>query len=90
VAVGVQDSPAAAPRAELWKSDFKLFNNPPFHTAISAIGSLIFAFGGIPAFFSVIAEMKEPRDFRKSLAMCQTVLTATYLVSRLGVEGHVH
>ena len=80
VAVGVQDRPAAAPHTGEWKPDFKLFNNPPFHQGISAIGSLIFAFGGIPALFSVIAEMKEPRDFRKSLAFCQTVLTVTYLV----------
>ncbi|KAK1922093.1 transmembrane amino acid transporter protein-domain-containing protein [Papiliotrema laurentii] len=80
VAVGVQDRPAAAPHTGEWKPDFKLFNNPPFHQGISAIGSLIFAFGGIPALFSVIAEMKEPRDFRKSLAFCQTVLTVTYLI----------
>jgi amino acid transporter len=81
VAVGVQDQPAAAPRNVDWKPDFKLFNNPPFHSAIAAIGSLIFAYGGIPAMFSVIAEMKDPRDFRKSLAFAQTTLTVTYLVS---------
>lgn len=65
----------------VWEPDFKLFKNPPFHKAIAAIGTLIFAYGGIPAFFSVIAEMKDPRDFRKSLAMAQTVLTVMYLVS---------
>lgn len=31
--------------------------------------------------FSVIAEMKEPRHFKRSLAFAQTTLTVTYLVS---------
>lgn len=77
----MQDRPAAAPVNEPWKPDFKLFNNPPFHSGVAAIGSLIFAYGGIPAMFSVIAEMKDPRDFKKSLAFAQTTLTVTYLVS---------
>ena len=81
IAVGVQDRPAAAPINEPWKPDFKLLNNPPFHSGVAAIGSLIFAYGGIPAMFSVIAEMKDPRDFKKSLAFAQTTLTVTYLVS---------
>lgn len=82
MAVGVQDRPAAAPQNEEWKPDFKLFNNPPFYSAIASIGSLIFAYGGIPAMFSIIAEMREPRHFQRSLYVAQTVLTVTYLVSQ--------
>lgn len=81
MAVGVQDRPAAAPQSGEWVPDFKLFKNPPFHSAIASIGSLIFAYGGIPAMFGIIAEMKEPRDFKRSLAFAQITLTVTYLVS---------
>ena len=81
VAVGVQDRPAAAPQNEEWVPDFKLFNNPPFYSAIASIGSLIFAYGGIPAMFSIIAEMREPRHFQRSLYVAQSILTVTYLVS---------
>jgi hypothetical protein len=80
----VEDRPAAAPQDVPWTPDFKLFKNPPFHSAIAAIGSLIFAYGGIPAMFSVIAEMKDPRDFKKSLAFAQITLTVTYLVRSTG------
>jgi hypothetical protein len=83
VAVGVQDRPAAAPQSGEWSPDFKLFNNPPFSSAIASIGSLIFAYGGIPAMFGIIAEMKEPRHFKRSLAFAQITLTVTYLVSPL-------
>jgi hypothetical protein len=31
--------------------------------------------------FGIIAEMKEPRDFKRSLAFAQITLTVTYLVS---------
>jgi amino acid permease len=89
VAVGVQDRPAAAPQSGEWVPDFKLFKNPPFHSAIASIGSLIFAYGGIPAMFGIIAEMKEPRDFKRSLAFAQITLTVTYLVSLFSCPQHL-
>ncbi|KAM0414700.1 hypothetical protein ACHAPT_013439 [Fusarium lateritium] len=81
VAVGVQDRPAAAPPALQgpWKSDYKLVNDPPFHEAVSAISTLIFAYAGTGAFFPIAAEMREPRHYTRSLLLCQGVVTATYL-----------
>ncbi|WWC85648.1 uncharacterized protein L201_000514 [Kwoniella dendrophila CBS 6074] len=80
VSVGVQDRPAAAPiTAEPFESDFKLFNKPTFVNAISAISSLVFSYAGTPSFFPIIAEMKDPRRYTRSLIVCQTGVTITYL-----------
>lgn len=57
-----------------------LFGNPTFAEAMAAIASIIFAFCGIPAYFSVVSEMRDPREYPKSLALCRGVATAVYLI----------
>ncbi|KAF5022810.1 hypothetical protein F66182_5152 [Fusarium sp. NRRL 66182] len=79
VAVGVQDRPAAAPKQGPWESDFKLFNNPTFAEAITAISSQIFAYSGTPAFFSIAAEMREPKHYTRSLLWAQGLVSVTYI-----------
>ncbi|RSL65768.1 hypothetical protein CEP51_012939 [Fusarium floridanum] len=79
VAVGVQDRPAAAPKDGVWVSDYKLTNTPSFVDGISAISALIFAFSGTPAFFTIVAEMREPRHYTRSLLWAQGVVTVTYI-----------
>ncbi|OAQ61115.1 amino acid transporter [Pochonia chlamydosporia 170] len=79
IAVGVQTRPAAAPQVGPWISDFKLFKMPPFTSAISAVSSLIFAYAGTPAFFAVAAEMRDPELYTRSLLVCQSGVTATYI-----------
>lgn len=79
IAVGVQDRPAAAPQVGDFQSDYKIFNNPSFVDAVSAVSSLIFAFSGTPAFFSIVAEMRDPRQYNKALITCQSVVTGTYI-----------
>ncbi|WZH43030.1 transmembrane amino acid transporter protein-domain-containing protein [Fusarium acuminatum] len=79
VAVGIQDKPAAAPADAVWISDYHLFKKPSFTNAISAICSLIFAYAGTPAFFSIAAEMRDPRHYTRSLILCQTVISACYI-----------
>ncbi|KAI9154891.1 hypothetical protein HJFPF1_07451 [Paramyrothecium foliicola] len=79
IAVGIQDRPAAAPQTGSWESDYKLFKNPSFTEAISAVSSLIFAYAGTPAFFAIVAEMRDPRLYTRSLMICQSGVTATYL-----------
>ena len=78
--VGVQDRPATAPQGGVWKSDFKITNNPSFTEGISAIASLVFAFAGTPAFFAVVSEMRDPRIYTRSLLVCQAGVTIAYLV----------
>lgn len=48
VSVGVQDRPADAPREGPWDKDFKVFNNPSFADAISAVATILFAAAGTP------------------------------------------
>lgn len=81
VAVGVQDRPAAAPPAPApWDKNFQLFGSPTMAEAGAALGTIVFAFGGTPAFFNVVAEMREPRDFPKTVALCQSFVTLVYVV----------
>ncbi|KAF4978231.1 hypothetical protein FZEAL_5336 [Fusarium zealandicum] len=80
IAVGVQDRPDSAPQDGTWVPDYKLFNNPTFADAMSAIAAFVFAYAGTPLFFPIAAEMREPRDYKKALFLCQTVVTVTYIV----------
>ncbi|QPC70731.1 hypothetical protein HYE68_001483 [Fusarium pseudograminearum] len=80
IAVGVQDRPDLAPQDGVWKSDYKLFNTPTFAEAMSAIAAFIFAYCGTPVFFPIAAEMREPKHYKKSLILCQTVVTVVYVV----------
>lgn len=79
IAVGVQERPAAAPQEGVWVSDFKLTNTPDFASAVSAVSSLIFAFGGIPAYFNIQSEMRDPRLYTRSLIVCQSTVSAVYI-----------
>lgn len=80
IAVGIAEQPAAAPKDQPWVSDYKLFNNPSFAEAISAVSGFIYAYGGVPAFFSIAAEMRDPRHYTRSLVISQTAITVTYIV----------
>ncbi|KAF4548475.1 Transmembrane amino acid transporter-like protein 10 [Elsinoe fawcettii] len=80
ISVGIQDRPAAAPQTGPWESDFKAFGNPSFTEAISAVSSLVFAYAGTPAFFSIVSEMREPRHYTRSLIICQSGVTIVYTV----------
>ncbi|KAL6920709.1 hypothetical protein ACHAPO_004610 [Fusarium lateritium] len=82
IAVGVQDRPSAAPKAdtdEKWMSDWKLVGNPTFIDAMAALSTIVFAYAGTPLFFPLAAEMREPRHYTKAMLLCQGVATATYL-----------
>lgn len=80
VAVGIEDRPSAAPQTGVYKSDYKLFGNPSFVDAISACSSLVFAYAGTPAFFSIVSEMRDPKLYTRSLVCCQSIVTVTYTV----------
>lgn len=79
VAVGVQDRPSAAPKGGVWIPDYKIVNNPPFTDAIAAITTLVFAYAGTPAFFSIVAEMRDPNHYGRALVVCQSVVTVFYI-----------
>lgn len=80
IAVAVQDRPVAAPQGGIWVSDFKVVGSPSFLEAITAISSLVFAYSGTPAFFSIVSEMRDPRKYTRSLLICQAGVTITYML----------
>jgi hypothetical protein len=43
------------------------------------LSSIVFAFCGIPAYFNVVSEMKDHRDYFKALSLCQFVMTSIYI-----------
>ena len=50
-----------------------------FTDAITAVSTLVFAYAGTPAFFSIASEMREPRHYNRSLILCQSVVTGFYI-----------
>jgi amino acid permease len=80
ISVGIQDRPALAPQDGEWASDYKLFNNPSFTDAISAVSAIVFSFGGTPAFFALASEMRQPELFSRSLFICQVFITVVYIL----------
>lgn len=79
VAVGIQNRPAAAPADAVWVPDYKIVGTSSFYEAISAISTIIFAYAGTPAFFSIASEMRDPSHYNRALMLCQSVVTCFYL-----------
>ncbi|KAM0716181.1 hypothetical protein Q7P37_008695 [Cladosporium fusiforme] len=80
IAVGVQGGPEAAQTDAPWVSDYKLFGNPSFAEASAAVSAFTFAYAGAPAFFPVVSEMRDPRQYTTALLICQAIITITYIV----------
>ncbi|KAJ5087340.1 hypothetical protein N7456_010956 [Penicillium angulare] len=79
IGVGIQDRPSSAPQVGPWSSDYKINRNPSFADGVSAVSSLIFACSATPAYFSLAAEMRDPRLFTRSLVIAQAGSTIIYL-----------
>ncbi|WOO82923.1 N amino acid transport system protein [Vanrija pseudolonga] len=80
IAVGVQERPATAPPAPApWFKDMVAFKKASFWDGVNAMSTAVAGLCGTPAFFSVISEMKNPKDYNKSLAVCQTIVVSTYV-----------
>jgi amino acid permease len=83
VAVGVQDRPSAAPQVGFWSPDTAVARDATFVDAINAVSVVVFAYAGTPNFFNIVGEMKNQRDYTKSVITCQAFVTAVYLVRTL-------
>ena len=81
VACGVSERPSAAPQTGPFEIDVKASANPPFVDAINALNIIIFAYAGTPCFFNIVGEMRNVKDYTKSVLVCQTAVTMVYLVS---------
>lgn len=80
VAVGVQDRPPTAPQMGPWSSDYKIASTTSFTSAVSAVSTLLFSFSGTPGFFSIISEMRNPKDYTRALLICQIFVTLLFSV----------
>ncbi|WVR06193.1 hypothetical protein IAU60_003223 [Kwoniella sp. DSM 27419] len=79
ISVGVQDRPAAAPQTGIYESGFNIIGHPSFTEASSAISSLILSYAGVPTYFSIAAEMRDPRLYNRSMFTAQAIITAVYI-----------
>jgi hypothetical protein len=81
VAVGVNDRPALAPQNAPFMIITYGSRAIPFVDAINAISTIIFAYAGTPSFYNIVGEMRDQKDYTKSVLVCQSVVTMIYLVS---------
>lgn len=79
IAVGVQGHPPAIDGV-IPEPDYKLFGSPTFTEAMSAISTVCLSYAGTPAFFNIVAEMKDQRFYNRSLAVSQSIITIVYIV----------
>ncbi|TIC07978.1 hypothetical protein E3Q14_04095 [Wallemia mellicola] len=84
IAVAVADRPAAAPVGE-YNLGLTASVKGSFVDVMSGISTIIFAYGGLPAFIPIMKEMKQEKDFTKSLYVGQGITTVFYIIVSLVV-----
>jgi hypothetical protein len=87
VVIGVtqRDRPAAAPQEGPYELGYHVINNPGFAAGMVASSTIFYSSAGTSAFLPVISEMRNPKDYKKSLYLCMTVVTGSYLCFSLVV-----
>jgi amino acid permease len=59
--------------------------NLSFHDGFNAVSSMVFAYAGHVAFFTFIAELRDPRDFPRALAFLQVSDISMYIITAVVV-----
>lgn len=85
IAVTTRDRPAAAPATGEYDLGFYAVAYPSFAAGMVATCTIFVSSAGTSAFLPVVSEMKNPRDFRKALFLCMSLVTAVYLAFSLVV-----
>lgn len=67
IALIVRGRPETAPSAGPWVSDYEFVKYPTFTETLSAVSCIVFAYSGVPAFFTIHAQMREPRHYNRSM-----------------------
>ncbi|EPE04122.1 neutral amino acid transporter [Ophiostoma piceae UAMH 11346] len=90
VVVGVTqvDRPAAAPKDDIFNMIVTAVGSPAFVPGLVAAINLFAGFGSTPTFITVIAEMRHPRSFIRSLFSSQALLVSCYVA--FGVVIYVY
>ena len=69
--------------------DLKATVDTDLFRAFSAVTNIVFAYCAHVAFFGLLAEMEEPRDFPKALVMLQTFEIIFYTVAAVVIYYYV-
>lgn len=81
VVIGVtfKSRPAAAPQSGPYELGFHSIAYPTFAAGITAACSIFVSSCGCPGYIPVIAEMKKPKDFKKSAVIVAILVGSIYL-----------
>ncbi|KAK5105754.1 hypothetical protein LTR62_002174 [Meristemomyces frigidus] len=79
IAVTLRDRPAAAPQTGDFELGYYAIFNPGFAAGMVASCTIFVSSAGTSAFLPVISEMRNPKDYRKSLFVCMGFVNAAYL-----------
>lgn len=85
IGVTTRDRPAAAPQEGPYELGYVAVNNPGFAAGMVASSTIFVSSAGTSAFLPVISEMKNPKDYKKALYICMSLVTASYLAFSLVV-----
>ncbi|GAA5979055.1 hypothetical protein JCM11641_004957 [Rhodosporidiobolus odoratus] len=80
IAVGSGGRPSPAPQEGPWTKDIVYWGNPTFSDAMNAVSNIVFSYAGTAAFLPICSEMRNPRDYTKAVILCQSFVTAFYIV----------
>lgn len=85
VGVTTRERPAAAPQEGPYDLGYVAINNPGFAGGMVASSTIFVSSAGTSAFLPVISEMRNPKDYKRPLYSCMTLVTASYLAFGLVV-----
>lgn len=80
IALPIQGRPVDAPQTGPWTSDFTLIGDANLVGTMTAVSAIIFAYSGIPAFFTVLREMKEPKHYNRAMFTSLAGVFTTYAI----------
>lgn len=78
ISVGVQGQPHDLPAGA--HVTIKIVGHPTFARAMTSVAQLVFASAATPTYFGIVSEMRNPRDYTKSLLWSQGFVTVLYIV----------
>lgn len=73
-----EGGPVTVAQAGNWHPDWYPFVGSSPISIFAALATTFFANSGTPAFFSIMAEMREPRQYFHSLYLCHGIMVALY------------
>lgn len=85
IAVTLVDRPAAAPQTGPFDLGYHIIGNPSFIDGISASANIFVSSAGAAHFIPIMAEMKNPKDYKKSIYFGMAVVQSSYLTFSLVV-----